>query len=66
MPMRPQNSPKGLFVKNVIGLKALTAVPTTRYGPGSIVFVYNSTGKTLAVNTTGTTWKYFSQTSVLA
>lgn len=42
-----------------------TAVPTTR-NLGGIVFVSNSTGSMLAINTTGTTWKYLNVTSELA
>ena len=46
--------------------KIMTAVPSVRYGPGAVVAVVNSTGSALAINTTGTTWRYSSMTSVLA
>ena len=45
---------------------SLSAVLSGRKGPATIVFVGNSTGNMLAVNTTGTTWKYLNVTSVLA
>lgn len=57
MAPRAQNSPRGLFEKNVIKLNPQT-VPTTRYGPGAMVAVMNSTGRSVAINTTGTTWAY--------
>lgn len=44
----------------------LTTKPSTRYGPGSVVMVGNSTGNLLAINTTGTTWAYLNTTAVLA
>ena len=47
-------------------VKVMTAVPTIRYAPGALVVVANSTGVMLALNTTGTTWKYCTKTSVLA
>ena len=52
--------PSGLTLKN------LTAAPGTRYAQGTMVFVANSTGTMIAVNTTGTTWTYLNVTSVLA
>ena len=52
--------PSGLTLKN------LTAAPGTRYAPGSVVFIANSTGNMIAVNTTGTSWTYLNVTSVLA
>ena len=52
--------PSGLTLKN------LSAAPATRYAPGSAVFVTNSTGSMIALNTTGTTWTYCNVTSVLA
>ena len=49
-----------------ISLNSISAVLSGRKGPGHVVFVGNSTGNMLAVNTTGTTWKYLNVTSVLA
>jgi hypothetical protein len=63
---RPQNSPKGVFAKQLINLVPMAAVPAVRHGPGSLVFVTNSTGSMVAINTTGTTWTYLNVTSVLA
>jgi hypothetical protein len=63
---RPQNGSKGVFSKQVLNLTPMAAVPSTRYGPGSLVYVTNSTGTMVALNTTGTTWKYLNVTSVLA
>jgi len=60
-----QNSTAVAFPSGV-GLKAVTTVPTTRYAPGAVVFVGNSTGNLIALNTTGTTWTYLNVTSVLA
>ena len=49
-----------------IQLTGISAVLSGRKGPGTMVMVGNSTGNMLAVNTTGTTWKYLNVTSVLA
>lgn len=47
-------------------LDVVTAIPTARTGPGAVAAVSNSTGVMLAINTTGTTWRYMAKTSVLA
>ena len=60
----PQNSPRGLFSKNVL-LPVVSSKPSTRIGPGAIKAISNSTGKALVINTTGTTWRYITTTSVL-
>jgi hypothetical protein len=49
-----------------IQLTATSADPSARVGPGAVKFESNSTGAMLALNTTGTTWKYLNVTSVLA
>ena len=75
----PQSSPRGFkaykrvdvggrkFEGNTTGYvcTAETAIPTTDQGV-CFTFVSNSTGLALAINTTGTTWKYLSVTSVQA
>lgn len=43
----------------------VSALPATRV-LGGVAFVSNSTGKSLAFHSTGTTWVYTSKTSVLA
>lgn len=63
---RIQSTPRDNKAARSLQLKILTTVPTIRYGPGSVVSIVNSTGSGLAINTTGTTWKYTSMTSVLA
>ena len=63
---RIQGTPRDNKPARSLQLRVMSTVPTVRYGPGSVVMVANSTGKMLAVNTTGTTWKYCNVTSVLA
>lgn len=63
---RIQSTPRDNKAAGSLQLKVVTTVPTIRYGPGAVVMVANSTGKMLAVNTTGTTWKYCNVTAVLA
>jgi len=57
-----------LAIPEGLALKSLTtaAAPGTRYGPGAIAFLINSTAKTLVLNTTGTTWRYIVTTAVQA
>lgn len=58
---------KGNFGARSIQLAPVSALPSIRYRPGAMVLVVNSTGACmLGINTTGTTWKYLSKTSVLA
>ena len=72
MAARPQNSPRGLFAKNAIQTDSgmtftspLSALPTSST-ENAFRFIKNSTGvRALAINTTGTTWKYFNLTSVI-
>ena len=75
---RPQNSPRGMFAKSRvdIGPRQLTAnstgfvvgttesaIPTTDDG-AAFTIISNSTGVAMAINSTGTTWKYLNVTSV--
>lgn len=65
----PQNSPRGLFEKKNINaiselkFPVVTALPTTRVA-GGFVIVNNSTGRTPAFHSTGTTWLFVNGTSV--
>jgi hypothetical protein len=59
-----QNSTAVIFPVGIRLTKV--ALPSGRRGPGCVVMVSNSTGNLLALNTTGTTWKYLNVTSVLA
>lgn len=63
---RIQDTPRANQAGRNFQFKVVTAVPAIRYAPGVVVCVVNSTGSGLAVNTTGTTWRYSSMTSVLA
>jgi hypothetical protein len=62
-----QSSPRGLWSKkSIIIPPSVSAIPTYRVEPGALLCVKNSTGAIMiAMNTTGTTWKYLSKTSVL-
>lgn len=55
-----------LIVPSALRLTAASAALSGRKGPGTLMMVGNSTGNMLALNTTGTTWKYLNVTSVLA
>ena len=55
-----------VIIPAAIRITAASAVLSGRKSPGTLMMVGNSTGNMLAVNTTGTTWKYLNVTSVLA
>jgi len=69
----PQGTFRGLLAKNELNvgssvgngriLAPVAAKPSTDKGI-AIQFISNSTGVALAINTTGTTWKYLSATSI--
>lgn len=62
---KSQNSPRGLAAKKMLFLvPTVTAIPSTRVGPGAIAAMTDGTGTILVINTTGTTWEYVSNTSV--
>ena len=60
-----QDSTAVIFA-GAVRITAASAVLSGRKAPGTLMMVGNSTGNMLAVNTTGTTWKYLNVTSVLA
>lgn len=69
----PQGTIRGLISKQELNvgssvgagrvLPPVATLPSTDKGI-SIQFISNSTGVALAVNTTGTTWKYLNVTSI--
>ena len=66
MPPRSNQQSKGLIRASGVTFIVASTIPTLRSGPGTMVFVSNSTGHMACINTTGTTWKYLNVTSLLA
>jgi hypothetical protein len=72
MMAHPQSSPRGLFAKDQVRVGTTRILKTTTSLPGDddqgVAFrlMLDSTGSTIVVNTTSTTWRYVSLTSVRA